>query len=245
MQACQKVNKNEPMAILDADNFSKVNTSTQIDIEIQLCNCNGVKETELVPDVDVRTTKSGDVVLSSIITHLKEMGYILLGASISYYSHEFGGYIFCDVDPISDMIKIPPHELVNNKLIVLSRIDPATIVDTPLGFTRKRIRRETANKKRNRIRARKIGQVIEQVKVWRRYYTGYTDYHGKQIKLSLQEAATKVGVPKKSLDDYFLQLRMGKLYGFDFNGHKNDNIGVLRTFIKNIKKDKVNLLGSI
>jgi len=45
---------------------------------------------------------------------------------------------------------------------------------------------------------------------------------------SLEEAAKKVGISKKSLDDYFLQLKNGKLNGFNFNEHKNDKIGILR-----------------
>ena len=36
----------------------------------------------------------------------------------------------------------------------------------------------------------------------------------------LEDAATKVDVSKKSLDDYLLQLRFGKKYNFDFQKHK-------------------------
>ncbi|MFM7852716.1 MAG: hypothetical protein ACKO96_12580 [Flammeovirgaceae bacterium] len=39
---------------------------------------------------------------------------------------------------------------------------------------------------------------------------------GELIRFSLEDAAQKVGVSKKSLDDYLLQLRFGKKYGFDF-----------------------------
>ena len=35
-------------------------------------------------------------------------------------------------------------------------------------------------------------------------------------KLNLQEAATFIGIPKKSLDDYFYQLRVAENFGFDF-----------------------------
>jgi hypothetical protein len=37
------------------------------------------------------------------------------------------------------------------------------------------------------------------------------------------------------LDDYLLQLRYGKKYGFDFNEHKEAKIGVLRAFVKKEK----------
>lgn len=44
-----------------------------------------------------------------------------------------------------------------------------------------------------------------------------------------------MGLPKKSLDDYYYQLRLGEKFGFDFEGHLFDRIGVLRTYLKSIK----------
>jgi hypothetical protein len=53
--------------------------------------------------------------------------------------------------------------------------------------------------------------------------------------VSLQEAAKMVGLPKKSLDDYYYQLRLGEKYDFDFRAHLFDRIGVLRTYLKGLK----------
>jgi hypothetical protein len=39
--------------------------------------------------------------------------------------------------------------------------------------------------------------------------------------MSLEQAAEKVGVSKKSLDDYLAQLRAGRQYGYDFNAKKD------------------------
>lgn len=39
----------------------------------------------------------------------------------------------------------------------------------------------------------------------------------KVNRLSLEDAALKVGISKKSLDDYLLQIRFGRRYGFNFN----------------------------
>lgn len=58
---------------------------------------------------------------------------------------------------------------------------------------------------------------------------------GNLIRYSLEDAAAKVGVSKKSLDDYLLQLRFGKKYGFDFQKHRNDKVGVLRCYVKEQK----------
>lgn len=50
--------------------------------------------------------------------------------------------------------------------------------------------------------------------------------------MSLEEAADKVGVSKKSLDDYLSQLRQGRALGFNFNLNKNQKVGDLRQFVK-------------
>jgi len=81
-----------------------------------------------------------------------------------------------------------------------------------------------------RTKERKIGEVIQKVQRWRDLY-----YHNCQ---SLEEAAKKVGISKKSLDDYFLQLKNGKVNGFNFNEHKNDKIGILRNWNKHHKESK-------
>jgi len=57
------------------------------------------------------------------------------------------------------------------------------------------------------------------------------------VRYSLEDAATKVSVSKKSLDDYLLQLRFGKKFNFDFQKHKNDKVGTLRAFVKKMKAE--------
>jgi len=53
--------------------------------------------------------------------------------------------------------------------------------------------------------------------------------------MSLEDAATQVGVSKKSLDDYLSQIRLGRYNGFDFNKNKDEKVGKLRYFNKEIK----------
>lgn len=59
-----------------------------------------------------------------------------------------------------------------------------------------------------RTKERKIGEVILAVKKWRELYTvgekQPSELGGSFRTLSLEDAATKVGISKKSLDDYFL-----------------------------------------
>jgi hypothetical protein len=37
---------------------------------------------------------------------------------------------------------------------------------------------------------------------------------------------------KKTLDDYLYQLRQGEYYGFKFEEHEHEKIGVLRRFVR-------------
>jgi len=90
--------------------------------------------------------------------------------------------------------------------------------------------------KTRRAKERKIGSVIKKVYIWRKLFTGFQDEEGRTIKLNLEEGAKKVGISKKSLDDYLIQLRNGRNLGFNFNEHQNDKIGVLRSFVKKHKK---------
>lgn len=58
--------------------------------------------------------------------------------------------------------------------------------------------------------------------------------------MTLAESAKLVGLPKKSLDDYYYQLRMGQKYGFDYHGHMMERIGALRSFLKKYKTHRKN-----
>jgi hypothetical protein len=67
-------------------------------------------------------------------------------------------------------------------------------------------------------------------------YNGYYDEKQELKRMSLEDAANKVGVSKKSLDDYLSQIRLGRYNGFDFNKNKDQKVGKLRLFNKDIKK---------
>ena len=51
-----------------------------------------------------------------------------------------------------------------------------------------------------------------------------------------------VGVSKKSLDDYLLQIRLGRKYGFNFNENKYKKIGVLRESVKTSKETEPGII---
>ena len=50
--------------------------------------------------------------------------------------------------------------------------------------------------------------------------------------MNLQEAAAVVGISKKSLDDYYYQLRLGEKYDYDFKSNMEQKVGDLRNYIK-------------
>ena len=69
--------------------------------------------------------------------------------------------------------------------------------------------------KNKRTKERSIQEIIQKVTLWRKLYNG-VPRDGNLVRYSLEDAASKVNVSKKSLDDYLLQLRFGKKYNFDF-----------------------------
>ena len=66
---------------------------------------------------------------------------------------------------------------------------------------------------------------MESVKLWRHL-------HASNKKISFGHAAKMIGISKKTLDDYFLVIRLGELYGFSFQNHLDERIGVLRAYIR-------------
>ena len=90
--------------------------------------------------------------------------------------------------------------------------------------------------KAKRTKERTISEIIDKVSTWRKLYNGKSDE--SETRWTLEEAASQVGVSKKSLDDYLLQLRFGKKFGFDFEASMDEKVGILRLFVKQ-EKDKI------
>ena len=79
--------------------------------------------------------------------------------------------------------------------------------------------------------------MIEKVLKWRELYAGMVNgKEGEGEKIPLDQGATIVNISKKTLDDYLAQLKKGRKYGFNFNDHKNEKIGVLREFIRKAER---------
>ena len=71
------------------------------------------------------------------------------------------------------------------------------------------------------------------VKKWRKLH----DKKSKDSeKMSFEDAAKTVGFSKKSLDDYYCQLRLAEKFDFDFIINLDEKVGVLRNFVKAHRK---------
>jgi hypothetical protein len=95
-------------------------------------------------------------------------------------------------------------------------------------------REGSAEKKDGRSKERTIGETVELVKRWRELHL--YGHNALRRRLNLQDAAKLVGVSKKSLDDYYCQLRLGEFYGFDFARSLSEKMGVLRNYVKEHKE---------
>lgn len=94
----------------------------------------------------------------------------------------------------------------------------------------------TKQSKTKRIRERYIAEAVQAVAVWRRLHTGVvSEDQTTLIQYTLRNAALKVGISKKTLDDYLRLITLGHRYGFPFSVRKNDKVGQLRSFVTKAK----------
>ena len=89
--------------------------------------------------------------------------------------------------------------------------------------------------KPKRVRERSIQEAIKAVAIWRRLYNGIMRAGDVLIRYTLDDAARKVGMSKKTLDDYLHLLRLGRKYEFPFKVRQDDKVGVLRKYITKAK----------
>lgn len=75
--------------------------------------------------------------------------------------------------------------------------------------------------------------MIQKVREWRNLHeVGKQDQNGQIVKVNLEVAAAIVGISRKTLDDYHLQLRRAEKIGFNFTQNLNEKVGILRKFNK-------------
>ncbi len=188
--------------------------------------------------------------MDSITSQLKQKGYNIEGAKIWYFSRLYDAFTFCGIEPVPRTMFIAKEEYEQDKVVgVQAELSPPDQDDEDEEEDKK-VSAEEAEAKEDkkedeggkngmqRVKERKLSVIVKKVKKWRDLYFGYINQEGKRVRLSLEEAAVKVRLPKKTLDDYLQQLKIGKSCGFDFNQYKQDKIGKLRDFVKKNKEPK-------
>ncbi len=179
----------------------------------------------------------GDYVhVKDIIYLLKSKGYNVKNAVFAYYSPAQSVFIYSGKEGSNDLYRIPLKEIQSRLTLKVRAALPANGATGAASGLTQHPAKVGKKEHSRRNKERKIGEIIEKVSEWRALYTGAPDASGNMVKHSLDEAAKIVGIAKKTLDDYLLQLRAGKKYGFDFQTNKDAKVGVLRAFVKSRKK---------
>jgi hypothetical protein len=166
-------------------------------------------------------------VLTALRTHKTENGT----AMVSVFDPSLQLFVYLGSDPVNNDFKIP---------LSLAHEGSVSVTQLLLRFrypiqhdSRKRL--DNTDETAQRTKDRKICYIIEKVALWRNLYNGTVLVQGDRNKLTLEEASMHIGISKKSLDDYLLQLRFGRRHGFNFQTHNTERVGLLRSYVKRTK----------
>lgn len=195
-------------------------------------------EIEMVRGLSLKDDPSGRILLQFLLDQLKHKGFPIHFSHIFYRSESTGLDVECGYDPLFPNFSIPAETLSRGpvrhiQLVLVCKEVAKMKHGTSLLLASGRKHEEVVQddmpemKSSKRTKERKIGFIIGKVKAWRQLY--------QDKKLSLEEGADIVGISKKSLDDYLLQMRYGTYFGFNFQAHKDDKVGLLRSYVKEFK----------
>ena len=195
---------------------------------------------ELIKAVALPVYDGGQLQLVDIITALSQKGWQFKNCIFSYFSKSENMFVYCGKEPSSteDFFTLKTAD-IDSRLVLRVRNVPVEKAAKAASSEPAAVNPKSKPEKREhsrRNKERKIGDIIEKVGEWRALYAGVTNSDGTLTKLNLEDAAHKIGIAKKTLDDYLLQLRAGKKYSFDFHANKDSKVGVLRAFVKEQKK---------
>jgi hypothetical protein len=216
----------------------------------------GCEDKDLIKNVNVTKDHIDRILINSVLQELKKRDFDVTGKIVSYYSPIEEMYIFIGKDPISrDKDGISIENLSKNRLCLKFRQgqNNAPLLPVPepvksninfsfdykddiLNQDDKEIDIESFTKTKIRTKERNISFIVKKISMWRKIYNKNKDNQDNIVRYSLEDAAKQVGISRKSLDDYLLQLKYGKKYGFDFTEHKDAKVGILRAFVNKNKR---------
>lgn len=99
--------------------------------------------------------------------------------------------------------------------------------------------KDSSKSKVRRGNEKRICEVLDALTKWKALYIyGQTGDKETTRTYTRQEAADLINIPKKTLDDYKLQVKTAKELKFDFHLHYKEKFGVLRQFNKKMRSNK-------
>ena len=226
---CQNLGKED---VLNENNLNQ-NQNNNDNINNININTSSFLEEEIIPNLEINITSDKKIFMKDIISKLKYLGYPTTGGLFSVYIKSAEEYVYFGSDPIDPNIFLDENlvDFENLKIKLVSYLEDKLIKKTEKQLFDKKD--NIKPQKDKRTKERKIEFIVEKVNAWRRLYNGFYNENGEYTRYSLDQAAKMVGISKKSLDDYLLQLRLGRKYGFNFNQNKTKKVGILRAFVKN------------
>ena len=170
--------------------------------------------------------------IGDLVDNLKKKGYPLISTSELY--------IF--IDSINEYTHVTNKNnfitlsmLENNKIKLKIKNNLAnSLLENSFLLMKKFFKNILKEKKLKSIssRKRKLKNIIKLVYKSRKLFNGFINEEGIFVKYSLEKAASIVGIPVKTLQDYLRLIRFAREAHFDFNKNKDKTISFLRKYLK-------------
>ena len=165
-----------------------------------------------------------EVSISRALRELQSSGFKVQNCQIFFMDVQKRVYVYLGNFPSKDQITLEYQYIMDDVIrLRYSKINQAMDEQPKDDAAEKK-------QKKKKVKERTIKEAIDSVQKWRQVYNE-TDEKGKRIH-TLESAAEVVGVAKKTLDDYYANIRVAESYGFDFQTNMNQKIGVLRKFVR-------------
>ena len=172
--------------------------------------------------------------IGDLVDNLKKKGYPLISTSELY--------IF--IDSINEYTHVTNKNnfitlsmLENNKIKLKIKNNLAnSLLENSFLLMKKFFKNILEEKKLKSItsRKRKLKNIIKLVYKSRKLFNGFVNEEGIFVKYSLEKAASIVGIPVKTLQDYLRLIRFAREAHFDFNKNKDKTISFLRKYLKRL-----------
>ena len=182
--------------------------------------------------IDVQIYEGTYALLNEILQRITEQtGLDFDGSQILFKLAQDATYVLVGIAPFTQSPKIVLSATQTD--VYLRYRQASASYSEPIISQPMQTKEEEKKMGRGRGNERFIGLVIEKLDLWRRMYTyGVVDRNGIKANCNKKQAALYVGIKRKTLDDYMVQVKLGRMYGFDFNLRGADKMRVLRKFIR-------------